>query len=65
MQCQVVENIRKEWMNFIFNKVPDCVSKHLVICLLQFTTDLFLNKTKFSAGFSEILKQKDNDVPTK
>lgn len=30
-------NIMKEWMNFIFNQVPDHVSKNLVLCLLSFT----------------------------
>ncbi len=41
VQCQVVEklgmhvtsdpNVKKEWMNFIFNDVPDNVSKNLVL----------------------------------
>ncbi len=49
-------------MNFIFNEVPDCVSKTVFICLLQFTVDSFLNK--FNTGFSERLKIKDDAVPT-
>ncbi len=32
-------NVRKEWINFIFNEVPDRVSKNLVLCSLHFTTD--------------------------
>ncbi len=55
-------NIRKEWMNFIFNEFPDCVIKNLVLCLRHFTADLFTNKAQFDSGFSERLKVKDNAV---
>ncbi len=48
-------------INFIFNEVPDRISK--VLCSLQFTADLFTNKAQFEAGFSEILKLKDDAVP--
>ncbi len=51
-------------MNFIFKKVPDRVSKILVIWSLHFTADLFTNKAQFGAGISERLKLKDNAVPT-
>ncbi len=57
-------NVRKEWMNFIFNEVPDRVSKNSVLCSFHFTADLFTNKTQFDAGFSERLKLKDDAVPT-
>ncbi len=33
-------NIRKQWMNFIFKEVPDCVSENLFLSSLHFTTDL-------------------------
>ncbi len=56
-------NIRKEWMNFIFNEVPDRISKNLVLCSLHFTADSFTNQVRFDAGFSERLKLKDNAVP--
>ncbi len=55
-------NIRKEWMNFIFNEVSDCISKNLVLCSLHFT-DSFTNKAQFDVGFSERLKLKDDAVP--
>ncbi len=51
-------------MNFIFNEVPDRVSKNLVICSLHFTMDLFTNKAQFDVGFSERLKLKDEAVLT-
>ncbi len=51
-------------MNFIFNEVPDHVSKKSVLCSLHFTTDSFTNKAQFDTGFSERLKLKDNAVPT-
>ncbi len=57
-------NVRKEWMNFIFNEVPDLVSKNSVLCSFPFTADSFTNKAQFNAGFSERLKLKDNAVPT-
>ncbi len=44
-------NARKEWMNSIFNKVPDFVSKILVLFSLNFTMDLFTNEAQFNAGF--------------
>ncbi len=56
-------NIRKEWMNFIFNEAPDCITNS-VFCSLHFTADLFTNKAHFDVGFSERLKLKDNAVPT-
>ncbi len=45
-------------MNFIFNEDPDSVSKNSVLCSLHFTADLFTNKAKFNAVFSERLKLK-------
>ncbi len=75
VQCQVVEkkqcllclpsdpNVRKEWMNFIFNEVPDHISKNSVFCSLCFTAD-YTNKAQFDAGFSKSLKLKDDAVPT-
>ncbi len=51
-------NVRKEWMNFIFNEDPDCISKNFVqsvriikvLCSLHFTADLFTNKAQFNTG---------------
>ncbi len=45
-------------MNFIFNEVPDHVSKNLVLCSFHFNADLFTNKAQLDTGFSEILKLK-------
>uniref|UniRef100_A0A673KGT1 THAP-type domain-containing protein n=1 Tax=Sinocyclocheilus rhinocerous TaxID=307959 RepID=A0A673KGT1_9TELE len=56
-------NIRKEWMNLIFNEDPDLVGKNLVLCSRHFTTDSFANKAQFNAGFSERLKLKEVAVP--
>ncbi len=49
-------------MNFIFNKVPDFVSKILVLCSLHFTMDLF-TKEALNAFFRKI-ELKDDVVPT-
>lgn len=73
MQCQAVEklylhclpsdpNISKERMNFIFNDVLDHVSKNFVLCSLHFIVDLFRNMAQSNAGFSEIVKVKDDVV---
>ncbi len=77
VQCKVVENnlciaflltqtLWKSWMSFIFNEVPDRVSKNLVLFSLYFSADSFTNKAQFDAGFSERLKrkiEKDDTVP--
>ncbi len=47
-------------MNFIFNELPDRVSKNLFLCSHHFTTDSFTNKAQIVAGFSERLKLKDD-----
>ncbi len=55
-------SVRKEWIYFICNEVPDHISNNSVLCLLNFTTDLFTNKAQFDVGFSERLKLKDDAV---
>ncbi len=52
-------NVRKEWMNFIFNEVSDHVSKNLVLCSFY---RVFVYKQ--CTMFSERLKQKDDAVST-
>ncbi len=51
-------------MSFIFSEDPDCVSKNLILCLLNFTVDSFTNKAQFDVVFSKRLKLKDDAVPT-
>ncbi len=51
-------------MNFIFNEVPNHVSKNSIFCSLHFTADSFTNKAQFDVGFSKRLKLKDDTVPT-
>ncbi len=38
-------NVRKEWMNFMFNEVPDRVSQELGPLFIHFAADLFTNNT--------------------
>ncbi len=47
-------NIRKDWMNFIFNEDPDHVSKNSVLCSLHFTADSFTNKGQWLWIFKKI-----------
>ncbi len=57
-------NIGNGIIGALYNKVPDPVSKNLILCSLHFTAYLFTNKTQFDAGFSERLKLKDDAVLT-
>ncbi len=41
-------NVRKEWMNFIFNEDPDCINNNLVLCSLH--ADLFTNQDPFKTS---------------
>ncbi len=40
-----------DWINFIFNEVPDRISKNLVLCSLHFTTHSFTNKAHSKPDF--------------
>ncbi len=51
-------------MNFIFNEVPDHVSKNLVLCSIHFTAASFTNKAQIDTAFSERFKLKADAVPT-
>ncbi len=55
--------VRKKWMNFILNEVPDRVSKNWVFCSLHFTVDSFSDKAQCDIVFLERLKLKDDAVP--
>ncbi len=65
LQCLPSDpNIRKEWINFIFNEDPDRISKNSVLCSLHFTADSFTNETFRHRIFREIEKERDNAVST-
>ncbi len=58
-------NIKKEWINCIFNEAPERVSKYAqVLSLLNIPTDYFTNKEQFDTGSSERLKLKDDAFQT-
>ncbi|XDV22863.1 hypothetical protein PO909_027649 [Leuciscus waleckii] len=54
----------KEWINFIFNEVPDLCKNLVLFFSLNFTADSFTNKAQFNAGFSVRLKLKDDAAPS-
>ncbi len=56
-------NIRKEWMNFIFNEVPDHVSKNFFVHFILPQNHL-LTKHNLTQDFSKRLNLKDTEVPT-
>ncbi|XP_067237056.1 uncharacterized protein [Chanodichthys erythropterus] len=59
------EPIKKQWVNFIFQKnSPTQLPKVLYVCAKHFTDDCFLNLGQYSAGLAERLKIKSGSVPT-
>ncbi len=56
-------NVRKEWMNFIFNDVSEHISNNSVFSSLHFTPALFTKKAQFLTVFSERWKLKEDAVP--
>ncbi|XP_051983016.1 piggyBac transposable element-derived protein 4-like [Xyrauchen texanus] len=57
-------NIKKEWLKFIFNEVPDRVSPYLFVCLGHFTPDCLANQSQYEAGFAGKHILKSGAVPT-
>ncbi|XP_008299624.1 uncharacterized protein LOC103371915 isoform X4 [Stegastes partitus] len=59
------EDLKSRWITFIFDgNVPSTVGKFLYVCANHFTSDCFLNKGQYQAGFASKLKLKDGSVPT-
>ncbi|XP_056251992.1 uncharacterized protein LOC130181653 [Seriola aureovittata] len=59
------EDLKTQWIHFIFDgKVPASTPKVLYVCANHFTSDCFLNKGQYNAGFATSLKIKHGSVPT-
>ncbi|XP_067259791.1 piggyBac transposable element-derived protein 4-like isoform X1 [Chanodichthys erythropterus] len=58
------EEIRKQWLQFIYNAVPDQYSPKVRLCAAHFTKDSFLNLGEYNAGYTQRLLLKNGAVPT-
>uniref|UniRef100_A0A8P4G5H1 THAP-type domain-containing protein n=1 Tax=Dicentrarchus labrax TaxID=13489 RepID=A0A8P4G5H1_DICLA len=61
----VSEEIRVQWINFIYNgNVPARVGKKLLVCANHFTSDCFKNLGQYSTGLAQKLLLIEGAVPT-
>lgn len=58
------EEIRKQWLQFIYDAVPDQYSPKVRLCAAHFTKDSFLNLGEYNAGYTQRLLLKNGAVPT-
>ncbi|XP_038575012.1 uncharacterized protein LOC119902735 [Micropterus salmoides] len=56
--------LKKQWLRFIFSRIPQGHLPNLFLCSLHFTEDCFVNRPQFDAGFCQRLVLKDGSVPT-
>ncbi|XP_031154587.1 uncharacterized protein LOC116049247 isoform X6 [Sander lucioperca] len=58
------DELKSQWLQFIFNTTPQDYNPNLMLCSVHFTDDCFLNRPQFNLGFSKRLLLKDRAVPT-
>ncbi|XP_057187839.1 piggyBac transposable element-derived protein 4-like [Triplophysa rosa] len=58
------QELRKKWLHFIFNTVPERYNPTTSLCPKHFTKDSFQNLGAYNAGYSQKLLLKDGAVPT-
>ncbi|XP_028256552.1 zinc finger MYM-type protein 4-like isoform X2 [Parambassis ranga] len=59
------EEVKAQWIHFIFDgRVPSVMGKNLYVCANHFTSECFINKGQYQAGFASKLKLKDGSIPT-
>lgn len=56
--------LRDQWLQFMFNSVPENYNPHVKLCAAHFAKDSFLNLNQFNAGFAQRLFLKDGAVPS-
>jgi len=47
--------LRQQWMQFMFDYVPENDDRNLSLCAVHFTEDSFQNLHEFNAGFNKKL----------
>ncbi|XP_067298892.1 piggyBac transposable element-derived protein 4-like isoform X2 [Pseudorasbora parva] len=58
------DGIRNQWLQFMYNAVPDQYSPKVRLCAAHFTKDCFLNLGEYNAGYTQRLLLKHGAVPT-
>ncbi|XP_054452368.1 uncharacterized protein LOC129089057 [Anoplopoma fimbria] len=58
------EDVRNEWVEFIFKPVPVQYNANLLLCSRHFTEDCFENWAQYTTGFSKRLLLKEGSVPS-
>ncbi|XP_030605848.1 uncharacterized protein LOC115794460 [Archocentrus centrarchus] len=58
------DEVKNQWLKFIFTTIPQQYNPNLLLCSLHFTENCFLNRAQFNAGFSRRLVLRDGAVPT-
>lgn len=58
------EELRKQWLKFIFITVPERYNPTIALCPKHFTKDSFQNLGAYNAGYCQKLLLKDGAVPT-
>ncbi|XP_065100527.2 uncharacterized protein [Paramisgurnus dabryanus] len=58
------ENIREQWLRFIFNSSSEHNNPNIFLCAAHFTEDSFINREKYNAGIAQMLILKNESVPT-
>jgi len=58
------DGIRDQWLQFIYNAVPQRYNPKVRLCSAHFTKDSFLNLGEYNAGYTQRLLLKNGAVPT-
>ncbi|XP_067298047.1 piggyBac transposable element-derived protein 4-like isoform X3 [Pseudorasbora parva] len=58
------EDVKSQWLKFIFTMIPQQFNANLLLCSRHFTDDCFSNLAEVNAGFAKRLFIKDGTVPT-
>lgn len=58
------DEVKTQWLKFIFTIIPEDYNPNLSLCSLHFTEGCFLNLAQFNAGYSKRLVLKDGAVPS-
>ncbi|KAJ8278122.1 hypothetical protein GJAV_G00084110 [Gymnothorax javanicus] len=58
------EEVKRQWLKFIFNYIPQQYNPSLYLCYRHFTEDCFVNWAQFNARFAQRLVLRDGAVPT-
>jgi len=56
--------LRQQWIQFMFDYVPENDNRNLALCAAHFTEDSFQNLHKFNTGFNNKLLLKHETDPT-